>query len=146
MMHLLPDAAATILSAAILQAFTWALTAISSSDKTPTGMKVILSASVTTGWGSLVLLWIGSQPPARSSSAWRSNSARLGLFAAALVGDQEDPVRLAFDDELPDQLVLSGPYNYIRHPFYTSYLIFWTGFALITFSWLALPLLLLMAA
>ena len=41
-------------------------------------------------------------------------------------------------------LVTSGPYRYVRHPFYTSYLIFWTGLALGTWSLWAVPVLIVM--
>ena len=146
MMGLLLDGAVTILSAAIVQWFTWALNNHFQSDETPTGTKVILAASVTTGLGLLVLLWIGSQPPAAQLIGMAIEICSAGLFAATLAATRETRFRLAFDDELPDQLVRSGPYKYIRHPFYTSYLIYWSGFALATFSWLALPLLLLIGS
>ena len=54
---------------------------------------------------------------------------------------QRGALRLAFDAENPDTLVMEGPYKYLRHPFYTSYLIFWVGWAIAIWSpWTLLPL------
>lgn len=35
------------------------------------------------------------------------------------------PPHLAFADGPPDSLVDGGPYRYIRHPFYTAYIVVW---------------------
>jgi protein-S-isoprenylcysteine O-methyltransferase Ste14 len=52
-------------------------------------------------------------------------------------------LRFAFDPEGPRGLVTEGPYGYVRHPFYTSYLMFWLGWAVATGALLAaLPVLL----
>jgi protein-S-isoprenylcysteine O-methyltransferase Ste14 len=38
---------------------------------------------------------------------------------------------LAFTPDKPAFLIDSGPYSRVRHPFYTSYLLFWAGAALV---------------
>lgn len=144
MLHLVLDAASTILSLAISQAFNWAVTGHFKSDKMPTGMRLVLLASTITGLAMLALLWTSSQPPGAQLVGMAIEVCGLGLFAAAIAATKRFRFRLAFDDGVPDQLVMSGPYRYIRHPFYASYLIFWVGFAVMTYSWLSLPLLLLM--
>jgi protein-S-isoprenylcysteine O-methyltransferase Ste14 len=145
-MHVLFDAASTILSLAILQAFNWAVKGHFRSDKMPTGMKLILLASTVTGLVFLILLWTAPQPPAAHLTGMAIEIGALALFAASLAATKKVRFRMAFDEAPPDELLMSGPYRYIRHPFYTSYLVFWTGFALITFSWLAVPLLVLITA
>jgi protein-S-isoprenylcysteine O-methyltransferase Ste14 len=144
MLQIVLDGASTILSLAISQAFTWAVTGHFKSDRIPTGMRLILLASTITGLAMLVLLWTNSQPPVAQFAGMAIEVCGLGLFLTAITATRRFRFRLAFDDGLPDQLVMSGPYRYIRHPFYTSYLIFWAGFAMMTYSWLSLPLLVVM--
>ena len=146
MIQLFLDGVSTVISLAILQAFNWAITGHFRSEKMPTGMKLIVVASTITGLALLALLWTGSQPLGAQFVGMAIEVCGLGLFAVAIAATKQVRFRMAFDDGVPDRLVTSGPFKYIRHPFYTSYLVFWTGFALITFSWLAVPLLLVMAA
>ncbi len=143
---MLLDAIATVLSLAILQSFNWALRGHFKSDKMPAGMKVIMIASVITGLVYLTLMWTREQPPSAQIAGMAIELCAVVLFAAVVVATRRFRFRMAFDDSVPDELVTSGPYRYIRHPFYTSYLIFWTGFAVITCSWLSLPFLFLLGA
>ena len=143
---MLLDAVSTVLSLAILQTFNWAVTGHFKSDSMPAGMKLIVVASAVTALALLAFLWTRAQPPAAQLAGMAIEVCGLGLFMLCLAATRQVRFRMAFDDGVPEQLVTTGPYRYIRHPFYTSYLIFWTGFALITFSWLAVPLLLLMTA
>lgn len=66
------------------------------------------------------------------------------LLGAALKATRCDPPRLAFQGA-PRTLVVSGPYRYVRHPFYLAYLLFWSGCALATSHALSLLMLLLLA-
>ena len=48
---------------------------------------------------------------------------------------------VAFTKDVPRHLVRNGPYRFIRHPFYVSYLLFWVASAIATTSlqpWLVL--------
>jgi protein-S-isoprenylcysteine O-methyltransferase Ste14 len=67
------------------------------------------------------------------------------MFHRTARASREGALHFAFDVENPVSLVTAGPYRYVRHPFYTSYLIFWTGLALGTWSLWAVPVLVLMA-
>jgi protein-S-isoprenylcysteine O-methyltransferase Ste14 len=145
-MHLFFNAVSTILSLAILQSFNWAIRRHFKSERIPTGMKLIMAASTITLLAYLALLWIGASPVSAQLAGMALEVCGFGLFAASVAATRQLRFKLAFDEETPDHLMMSGPYRYVRHPFYTSYLIFWSGFALITFSWLSLPLLLMMAA
>jgi protein-S-isoprenylcysteine O-methyltransferase Ste14 len=53
----------------------------------------------------------------------------LGLFSWTVLTTKKNPPTLAFDDDKPAFLLSSGPYRYVRHPFYLSYILFWTGTA-----------------
>ncbi|MBL4783812.1 MAG: DUF1295 domain-containing protein [Cohaesibacteraceae bacterium] len=53
------------------------------------------------------------------------------LFISAILATRSKNLKLAFDHHgTPQEIVTSGPFRYLRHPFYTSYVIFWAGCAL----------------
>jgi protein-S-isoprenylcysteine O-methyltransferase Ste14 len=54
-------------------------------------------------------------------------AASLVLFLWAAKTTRSARLKLAFDPEAPGFVVQSGPYHYIRHPFYASYILFWLG-------------------
>lgn len=63
--------------------------------------------------------------------------ASFGLFSWAVSATRATRPTLAFSPDQPRMLIRHGPYRYIRHPFYSAYVIFWTGTALATSGWAA---------
>ena len=53
------------------------------------------------------------------------------LFTWCLITTRNKLLRLAYSDTSSDSLIISGPYRYLRHPFYTAYILYWL-------SWLPL--------
>jgi protein-S-isoprenylcysteine O-methyltransferase Ste14 len=52
------------------------------------------------------------------------------LFIWAAKHSQQKKLSLAFDDETKiDGIITSGPWAYVRHPFYVSYILFWLACA-----------------
>lgn len=51
------------------------------------------------------------------------------LFFWSLATTRFAALHLAFDNQCPSSLIRSGPYRYVRHPFYAAYLLFWLGCA-----------------
>ena len=49
------------------------------------------------------------------------------LWAWTLRVTRRTPPTLAFTGDRPTVLFKEGPYRWVRHPFYTAYLAFWTG-------------------
>ncbi len=56
--------------------------------------------------------------------------ASLGLFWWTVVVTRSNPPTLAFTPDIPVHIHTEGPYAYVRHPFYSSYLLFWVSSAL----------------
>jgi protein-S-isoprenylcysteine O-methyltransferase Ste14 len=56
----------------------------------------------------------------------------LSLFVWTVSATRKTPPTMAFDTDEPSFLLRHGPYQYVRHPFYAAYLLFWTATALAT--------------
>jgi protein-S-isoprenylcysteine O-methyltransferase Ste14 len=68
------------------------------------------------------------------------------LFHSAIRANRERPLTVVFTKNLPVHLVTSGPYRYIRHPFYAAYCLTWFATAVATRSYLVLGIFLCMTA
>ncbi len=56
----------------------------------------------------------------------------LGLFWWAAAVNRARPLTLAFSPDAPAHLVIAGPYAFIRHPLYLSYMLCWIAGMLAT--------------
>lgn len=65
-----------------------------------------------------------------------ATSLLLFWWAARSFGENKPSI--AFSPGAPLDLVIDGPYRFIRHPFYSSYMMFWLAFAVHSWSILAL--------
>jgi protein-S-isoprenylcysteine O-methyltransferase Ste14 len=68
------------------------------------------------------------------------------LFRAAVNATSEYKLSLAFSSDMPSSLNKSGPYRYIRHPFYTAYSLTWFAVVVASAHIAAVGALLVMAA
>lgn len=57
------------------------------------------------------------------------------MFGWTLWASRTARLKLIYDADKPTLILRDGPYRYIRHPFYASYLPFWLGCALATMHW-----------
>ena len=73
-------------------------------------------------------------------------AASLTLFLWAVQTTRSERLKLAFDPEAPGSVVQTGPYRYIRHPFYASYILFWLGCTIATMHPFMLVFLILFTA
>jgi protein-S-isoprenylcysteine O-methyltransferase Ste14 len=63
----------------------------------------------------------------------------LGLFWWALSANRAKPLSAVFSPDLPIHLTQAGPYRFIRHPFYASYLLTWVAGVIASgYPWLLL--------
>jgi protein-S-isoprenylcysteine O-methyltransferase Ste14 len=61
----------------------------------------------------------------------------VSLFWWAISVNRKKPLTFAFTNDKPEHLIATGPYRYVRHPFYVSYLIAWiAGAVSISQYWL----------
>ena len=140
-MELLLDMLVTLAAVIWVGLASWSGRGHFQSDKVPLGsiliMLVVLAATLT----YLYLAWTLSQPLVSQTVGFLLQCAGLWLFVITLRASRRGRLRMAFDEGNPRGLVTEGPYQYVRHPFYVSYIIYFAGFAIATWSWIAvLPL------
>ena len=58
--------------------------------------------------------------------------ASAALFVWAVQASRTARLKLIFEADEPQAVLRSGPFYYIRHPFYASYILFWLGCAVAT--------------
>lgn len=139
-MAFLLDLAVTLVSFAVVAAYAWSLRAHFSSPAMPDGAKVITLVVIATAAAYTLLIWLSAQPAWLQLVGLALELAGAWLFWRAVVASRSARLRYAFDPEGPRGLVMDGPYRRIRHPFYTSYLMFWAGWAVATASvWAIIP-------
>lgn len=128
----------TLVGLSTLLAYAWSLRAHFVRDAATMGFKAISWAVAASALLFLYLTWFQPQPPWAQIAGLALQLLAGGLFAAAIKASRSARLRFAFDPEHPHSLVETGPYRYIRHPFYTSYVLFWAGWAVATWSILGL--------
>ena len=141
MIELTLDGVISLVSVTVVAQYAWSLRSHFSSPTMPLGTRLISVVVIATAAIYLFLLWYQSQPVVAQIAGLAVELAGLALFWAAIAASREARLGLAFNADKPDGIVAKGPYFYLRHPFYTSYLLFWTGWALAVWSlWTLLPL------
>jgi protein-S-isoprenylcysteine O-methyltransferase Ste14 len=72
--------------------------------------------------------------------------AALGMFWWAIAANRRQPLSACFSPDAPSHLMQSGPYRFVRHPFYCSYLLTWVAGVVATVNaWLLLTVIVMMA-
>jgi protein-S-isoprenylcysteine O-methyltransferase Ste14 len=144
-MQLILDILLTALSILVIGSHAFVGKGHFKSRQMPAGANLV-SASVLLSLAVFVLLlWTTEAPVAAQLVALVLEALALWLFFRTIAASRDGALHFAFDTDNPVSLVTAGPYRYVRHPFYTSYLIFWTGLAIGTWSLWAVPMLILMA-
>jgi protein-S-isoprenylcysteine O-methyltransferase Ste14 len=90
--------------------------------------------------GTIVMLWTGLfhiLPPQRALPGALFAFLSLALYEWTRGTVVERQFYLGLSEEVPDRVCESGPYGYLRHPFYMSYLLAFIGMAIATQTALA---------
>lgn len=134
------DIMVSVVSLAVVGSYTWSLRGHFASPKMPPGALLISAIVVATSLAFLFLVWTQHQSPQAQIIGIAIEIAGAVLFWWAILASRKARLHAAFDDVHPHSIVTGGPYRYLRHPFYTSYLIFWSGWAIAAWSaWTLLP-------
>lgn len=135
------DLLVSVVSLAVMAQHLWATRGHFVSKGLTLGSGSIAAGVVITSLIYLVLGWVYEQPAWAQLVGVALELLGLWLFWATIRESKAARLRFAFDSEQPHGLLTTGPYSRIRHPFYASYLIVWSGWALATWSvWALIPL------
>ena len=87
--------------------------------------------------GTIAVVSFGSRvAPSRSIGALALACAAGILFSSALRATRQRKFGVVFGRSVPSAVVQHGPYRYIRHPLYTSYMLNWIGCTVLSGSFL----------
>lgn len=140
-MGLVLDLLISALALFVVGLYVWSTMTHFRSETPPKGVPIVATAVFLSLAIFLMLLWMKVQPVAAQLAGLALIFSSLGLFWWAINASRDFGLTHVFDKTQPTALLSSGPYAYVRHPFYTSYIIFWGGFALSTWSvWAVVPL------
>lgn len=134
------DIVLSITGIATVAQYLWSMRVHFRSSATSPAATLTFSVVAATALFFLVMLWVHPQPLAAKIVGLAIQLASSALFWWAIVRSRKARLRFVFASDNPDSLVTDGPFGYIRHPFYTSYIIFWLGWGIATWSlWAILP-------
>jgi protein-S-isoprenylcysteine O-methyltransferase Ste14 len=136
----------TMLLAACLGSFAWGMRYFFVQPAGQTaGMLVIKFAGTAFGILHLILIFLEPViPTGRGAICIILYMSSLALFWWAIRANRGTPLSAVFSPNLPVHMVVEGPYRYIRHPFYASYLLCWLGGAVATADpWLVMTVVLM---
>ncbi len=134
------DILVCILGWVLIGCHTWSLSYHFAMPKTPGGLKVISTLVI---FSAIVLTYLSfslEQPTIAQILGFGFMIFSFILFWITIRESSNAKLLGAFDEKLPHGLLKTGPYAYVRHPFYTSYLIQWVGWAIAAWTiWAIVP-------
>lgn len=133
-MHTFLDICVVVLGWAMVGSYIWSTKKHFAADRFPLGAKLV---SVAVIGCALALTWtmaVADQPLALVLAGLALQALSAALFWWAIAVSRAARLRFVFDADQPAGLLTDGPYGRIRHPFYTSYLLFWAGWSLASAS------------
>jgi protein-S-isoprenylcysteine O-methyltransferase Ste14 len=125
---------------AVSSSFAWGLRGHFVGEKTPGAVHVINALSVTASAVFLFAVWKTDVPNWRRAVGFLLHLSAISLFVSAILATRQNRPALAFAGKRPNHVFSWGPYAYIRHPFYTAYLLFWLGCVVATSSFVMVVL------
>lgn len=136
------DLLVLLVSWAVVVQQIWATRGHFVSAKMASGAMLLAALVIVSTLVYSVLLWVSHQPLWAMLVGVLLELASQALFWGAILASRRAALLFAFDPGMPGSIVRHGPYRYVRHPFYASYVLFWIGWAVATWSLWALPFLL----
>jgi len=125
------------MSLAAFGSFGWALRGhFTIRGRMPNGMRLLSLASVIAyiNFGCL-LLWDSREPTAWTAAGVVALAGSMMLFWWTVRTTRHHKFPVAYTEDDPGMICTSGPYAYVRHPFYLSYIVFWFATAAIAGGW-----------
>ena len=126
-----------VLSLAAFGSFGWALRGhFVVRGRMPHGMRLLSLASLIAylNFGCL-LMWDSREPTLWTTAGLTVLAASIVLFWWTVQTTRRHRFQVAYTEADPHMICTLGPYAYVRHPFYLSYIVFWFATAAIVGGW-----------
>src|SRR5437016_3988791 len=131
-----------VLLVACVSSFGWAMRGFFLQPSGPTaGMRLTRLSGIAALLANLVAIALAKALTVpRVSTGAVLYLISLSLFWWAIRTNRRKPLSAIFSADVPQHIVAEGPYRYIRHPLYCSYVLTWLAGMLATGAWwLAAP-------
>ena len=128
------DSLVCVIGWIIIGCHTWSLKYHFDMPVTPPGVRVISTLVILSAIVLTFLVFHYEQPVIPQIIGTVMLIASFMMFWRTIRESTNAKLLAAFDEKLPHGLLTTGPYAYVRHPFYTSYLIQWVGWAIASWS------------
>lgn len=139
-LNITADALVSLSSVFVVGLYVWSTKTHFRSDSQPPGLSLVAAAVFLCFAIFNALLWKYVQPLPVQLLGLSLIWASIALFWWAIHASSDAGLTHIFDKTKPRSLLTSGPFAHVRHPFYTSYIIFWAGFGIATGSvWAIIP-------
>ncbi|MCQ8242280.1 methyltransferase family protein [Rhizosaccharibacter radicis] len=132
-LHAAIAAITVLLSLLAVGSFGWGVARhFAGRQRMPPGMRLLSGASFA-AWLLFAGLILTTAPPDpwAAVAGWVLFLGATLLFWRTVAATRGRPPHLAYSDAPPDVVFSHGPYAHVRHPFYLSYILFWTGTAVV---------------
>jgi protein-S-isoprenylcysteine O-methyltransferase Ste14 len=140
------DIVVAVVSWAVVAQHIWATRGHFVSERMEMGARLLALLVIASTLVFTVLLFTGPHPLWPVVIGVLLELGSLALFWGAIRASRQAQLHFAFDPDPPHSVLDRGPYRYVRHPFYTSYMLFWLGWGLATWSPWAIPLVVIIVA
>lgn len=141
MSQMVLDTIVVLLGVGICLAHAWSLRFHFDMPTMPPGVRVITTLVISSELLLVFLCYWFVQPVAAQLVGILFMMASAILFWLTIRETRAVRLRAAFDEYMPHCVMRSGPYAYVRHPFYLSYLLLWLGWGIASWNiWGAVPL------
>ena len=137
-MQTLLDFAVILLALFVVGQFVWAMRFHFRTEKMALAAKMISAIGMATIALFIYLLAAREQPVLAHLAGIGLMIGASLLFVAANSASRAARLYYVFEGRGPNSLLTDGPYRYLRHPFYVSYLALWCGWALATWTWVSI--------
>lgn len=102
-------------------------------EREPMGAKALALATAAGTLANVGLAYVDPRPgPLASAAAIVLSAVAFAVFFAAVHATRKGGLSLAFSERTPSAVIDSGIYGIVRHPFYTSYCLYWLSWVPLT--------------
>ncbi len=138
------DILVTMAAIATIASYLWSVKYHFESSALEVGAKFISFMVISCSIVFTLLTWMLEQNSSVQLVGLIVQIFALALFWITIRETRTANLLAVFTDKNPGSLVTTGPYKFVRHPFYSAYLLFWLGWAIATGSWVSMVLFVIM--